>query len=521
MQLAADIFSCYCLLLALLPLLLLIIFLRAPLHQKLHNEEAPLRLPPGPWRLPVIGSLHHLITNPLKHRALADLSRRCNAPLMYLRLGELDMVVVSSPDAAREVMKTHDILFASRPQNATVRVTVADGAGLVLTPYGKWWWQLRKICAMELLSAKRVRSFRHIREDETTRLVTDITACPSGEPVNVTERVATLVTDSLMRSVIGERFKHRDEFLQSLSQMVKIAAGFNIRDLFPSSRLMCAITGTVRKSRAFHHKIFQLVDYAIEQHGERKEAVGTAKDDDEDLIDVLLRIQKEDSFNSSLSIGTIKAVILDIFAAGSETTSTTINWVMVELMRNPSVLQKVQGEVWHALEDKSRVTEDDLVNLHYLKLVIKETLRLHPPAPLLLPRECQESCKILGYDVPKDAYVLVNAWAIGRDPKYWDEPETFKPERFEGETFDFKGNDFRYIPFGAGRRICPGATFAMANIELILATLLFHFDWQLPVGVMPSEVDVTEEMGITVRPKRDLYMHPSVRVALPAREPLI
>ncbi|CAL5041760.1 unnamed protein product [Urochloa decumbens] len=514
MQLAADLFSCY-LLLALLPLLLLI-FLRAPLQQKLHSEEAPFKLPPGPWRLPVIGSLLHLITDPLKHRALANLSRRRNAPLMYLRLGELDMVVVSSPDAAREVMKTHDILFATRPWNATVRATVAGGAGLTLTPYGERWRQLRKVCAVELLSAKRVRSFRHIREDETARLVADIiaAACPSGEPVNVTERVATRVTDSLMLSVMGERFKHRDEFLQCLSQIVKIAAGFNVRDLFPSSRLVRAISGTVRKSRAFHRKIYQLVDYAIEQHGERKSAAGAA--DDEDFIDVLLRIQKEDSFGCSLSIGTIKAVILDMFAAGSETTSTTINWAMVELMRNPSVMQKVQGEVWHALQDKSRVTEDDLVNLQYLKLVLKETLRLHPAAPLLLPRECQESCKILGYDIPKGAYVLVNAWAIGRDPKYWDEPEAFKPERFQGVTFDFKGTDFRYMPFGAGRRICPGATFAMANIELILATLLFHFDWQLPVGVMPSEVDVTEEMGITVRPKRDLYMHPSVRVPLPA-----
>ncbi|CAN6177393.1 unnamed protein product [Urochloa humidicola] len=519
MQLAEDLFSCYFLLAALLPLLLLIFLRVPPLQQNLRNK-APLRLPPGPWRLPVIGSLHHLITDPLKHRALADLSRRCNAPLMYLRLGELDMVVVSSPDAAREVMNTHDVLFATRPLHARVRATVADGVGLVLTPYGELWRKLRKVCAMELLSAKSVRSFRHIREDETGLLVTDIGACPSSELVNVTERVTTLVMDSLMRSVMGERFKHRDEFLQVLSQMVKVAAEFNVQDLFPSSRLVCAISGTDRtvcKFRAFHRKIYQLVDYAIEQHGERKlAAAGAADDEGEDFIDVLSRVQKEDSFGCSLSIGTIKAVILDMFSAGSETTSTTINWAMAELMRNPSVMQKVQGEVWNALQDKSRVKEDDLVNLKYLKLVIKETLRLHPAAPLLLPRECQESCKILGYDIPKGTYLLVNAWAIGRDPKYWDEPEAFKPERFEGVTFDFKGTDFRYIPFGAGRRICPGTTFAMANIELILATLLFHFDWQLPVGVMPSEVDMTEEMGITVRPKKDLYMHPSVRVPLPA-----
>ncbi|TKW22174.1 hypothetical protein SEVIR_4G212000v4 [Setaria viridis] len=514
--------SCY-LLLALLPLVLLI-FLRPRLQQRLRNEAPPLRLPPGPWRLPVIGSLHHLIMNPLKHRVLADLARRCDAPVMYLRLGELDAVVVSSPDAAREVMKTHDVTFASRPLNATARATAAHGLGLVMTPYGERWRQLRKVCAVELLSAKRVRSFRPIREDETAQLVADIAAAcpPGGEPVNITQRLATLITDSSFRAMMGERFKYRDEFRESLSQMVKIAAGFNVRDMFPSSRLMCGISGTVRKSRAFHRKIYQLIDYAIDQHGERKAAGGAAAAAAEDMIDVLLRIQKEDSLDySSLSIGTIKAVILDLFAGGSETTSTTISWAIAELMRNPSVMQKVQEEVWHAVQDKSRVSEDDLVNFHYLKLVIKETLRLHPAAPLLIPRECQEPCQILGYDVPKGTYVFVNAWAIGRDPKYWDEPEAFKPERFEGVAFDYSGTDFRYIPFGAGRRICPGATFALANIELNLATLIFHFDWKFPAGVMPGDVDLTEEMGITVRPKRDLYMHASVRVPLPAREPLI
>ncbi|CAO2183945.1 unnamed protein product [Urochloa humidicola] len=467
----------------------------------------------------LIGSLHHLIMNPLKHRVLTDLARRYNAPVMYLRLGELDAVVVSSPDAAREVMKTHDVLFAARPLNATARATAAHGLGIVMTPYGERWRQLRKVCAMELLSAKRVRSFRPIREDENALLVADIAACPpGGGPVNITERLATLITDSSFRSIMGERFKHRDEFLESLTQMVKIAAGFNVRDMFPSSRLMCAISGTVRKSRAFHRRIYQLIDYAINQHGQRKAAGQGAAT--EDMIDVLLRIQKEDSLDySSLSIGTMKTVILDLFAGGSDTTITTVSWAITELMRNPSVLQKAQEEVWQALQGKSRVTEDDLANFRYLKLVIKETLRLHPAAPLLIPRERQEQCEILGYDVPKGTYMFVNAWAIGRDPKYWDEPEAFKPERFEGVAFDYSGTDFRYIPFGAGRRMCPGSTFALANLELILATLIFHLDWKFPAGVTPSDVDLTEEMGITVRPKRDLYMHVSVRVPLPAREP--
>ncbi|KAL6874089.1 hypothetical protein ACP4OV_014171 [Aristida adscensionis] len=481
-------------------------------HKRRRRENAP-RLPPGPWRLPVIGSLHHLVGAPLMHRAMADLARRCDAPVMYLRLGELPAVVISSPDAAREVMKTHDVTFATRPLSLTVRATAADGLGIVFEPYGERWRRLRRICALELLGAPRVRSFRPIREDEATRLAADVAACPPGAPVNVSARVATLVTDAALRAMMGERFRRRDEFLEALAQAVKIVAGFNVGDLFPSSWLVCAVGGTVRKAKAFRRKIFELVDEAIAQHEERRaEAGATADAVAEDLLDVLLRIQKEGGVDCPLAMGTIKAVILDLFAAGSETTSTAILWAMAELMRNPTVTQKAQAELRHVMQGKSMVTEDDLINLQYLKLVIKETLRLHPAVPLLVPRECRESCKILGYDVPKGAFVLVNAWAIGRDPRHWEEPEVFKPERFEEEDIDFKGSDFRYIPFGAGRRICPGMAFAQPNMELVLATLLFHFDWQLPAGIVPRELDMTEEMGISVRRKKDLLLHPTIIV---------
>jgi cytochrome P450 len=181
---------------------------------------------------------------------------------------------------------------------------------------------------------------------------------------------------------------------------------------------------------------------------------------------------------------------------------------MLELMKNPKVMRKVQQEIRLVLGCKSRVTEDDLTNLKYLKLVIKETLRLHPATCVLFPKASQESCKILGYDVPKGMIMVMNVWAINRDPKYWDDAEVFKPERFEGITVDFRGTDFQFLPFGGGRRMCPGIMLAHANIELALATLLYHFDWQLPPGVTPEEVDMAEKFGVDVRPKRDVYLCP-------------
>uniref|UniRef100_K3Z0S3 Cytochrome P450 n=1 Tax=Setaria italica TaxID=4555 RepID=K3Z0S3_SETIT len=432
-------------------------------------------LPPGPWQLPVIGSLHHLLlrNRSLPHRAMAGIARRLGAPpLIYLRLGEVPVVVASSRDAARAFLKTHDANFASRPWSSTVRTMMVDGQGLLFARYGALWRQMRKITILELLSARRVQSFRRVREEEVRRLVASVAAAAAnggGEAaVNVSERVAMLVTDSVMRIMIGDRFERREEFLEGLDEAIKITSGFNLSDMFPSSRLARLVGGTARRAEANHRKNFELMDYAIKQHEQRRAAMAAAADsageEEEDLMDVLLRVQKEGGLEVPLTMSIIKAVILDLFGAGSETSANTLQWAMSELMRNPRVMHKAQAELRDSLHGKPTVTEDDMADLKYLKLIIRETMRLHPAVPLLLPRECHESCKVMGYDVPKGTTVLVNVWAISRDPKYWDDAETFRPERFESTTVDLKGRDFEFTPFGAGRRICPGMTFAQATI---------------------------------------------------------
>ncbi len=207
--------------------------------------------------------------------------------------------------------------------------------------------------------------------------------------------------------------------------------------------------------------------------------------------------------------------VQDMLVGGSETAATTLHWIMAELVRNPKVMQKAQDEIRRELIGHRKVTEDTLCRLNYMHMVIKEALRLHPPGSLLLPRECRRTCQVLGYDIPKGATVFVNVSAIGRDPKYWDEAEEFIPERFEHSDVDFKGTHFEYTPFGAGRRMCPGMAFGLANVELTLASLLYHFNWELPSGIHAENLDMTEEMRFTTRRLHDLVLIPVVHVPLP------
>ncbi|KAL6608226.1 hypothetical protein ACP70R_041289 [Stipagrostis hirtigluma subsp. patula] len=486
-----------------------------------------LNLPPSPRALPVIGHLHHLRHTPLVHRALADVARRLgDAPLMYLKVGEVHAVVASSADAAREIMKTHDFKFATRPLPPTAQALRAGGEGVFFARYGALWRQLRRVCVVKMLSVRRVRTFRRVREEEAARLVAAVAAAgtPPGEAVNVSEKVAVFAADTAMRPMIGERLERREEFLVELAEFIKIATGFGLDDVFPSSRLAAAVGGSTRRGEACHRKTYELVDCALRQRQQVKQtmaapAFSAMKEEEEDLMDELLRIHKEGGIGVPLTMGNAKAVISDLFIAGSETSSDAIQWAMSELMRNPRVMKKAQAELRDKLQGKSMVTEDDLADFKYLKLVIMETLRLHPVLPLLIPRVCRETCSVMGYDVPEGAVVLINSWAISRDPRTWgDDAEEFRPERFGGGGaavgVDLNGTHYEFTPFGAGRRICPGLAFAQAQMEIMLAALLYHFDWELPAGMAPEELDMAEEMGITVRRKTDLYLCPTVRVPM-------
>ncbi|KAK1381075.1 Cytochrome P450, family 71, subfamily A, polypeptide 25 [Heracleum sosnowskyi] len=224
-----------------------------------------------------------------------------------------------------------------------------------------------------------------------------------------------------------------------------------------------------------------------------------------DFVSILLEIQKTDA-GSSIDRECIKAIILDIFAAGTETTSTTLEWIIAALIKSPQVMFKLQNEVREIGKGKSKILEGDLVKMNYLKAVMKESMRLYFTAPLLIPREARQDVKLMGYDIRSGTQVLINAWAIARDPSLWDKPEEFRPERFLNSPIDYKGLHYEYLPFGSGRRGCPGIQFAMAVNELALANVVHKFDFELPDGEILEDLDMTGVSGITLRRKSPLLV---------------
>ncbi len=196
--------------------------------------------------------------------------------------------------------------------------------------------------------------------------------------------------------------------------------------------------------------------------------------------------------------------------AGTETTSSTTEWALTELLLNPESMIKVKDELTRVVGPNQKVEESHIDNLSYLQAVIKEILRLHPPIPFLVPRKAIQDTNFMGFNIPKNTQVLVNAWAIGRDPDVWEDPLSFKPERFLGTKIDYKGQHYELIPFGAGRRMCAGVPLAHKVLHLVLGSLLHKFDWELDGNVTRETMDMKDKLGIVMRKREPLLAVPKI-----------
>ncbi|KAH7652951.1 Costunolide synthase protein, partial [Dioscorea alata] len=463
------------------------------------------KLPPGPWRIPVIGNLHHL--GELPHRSLRYLAEK-HGPLMHLQLGQIPTIVVSSPEVASEIMKTHDLEFCNRPSSAVFKKFSYNGSDIALSKYGEHWRQMRRLGTLEIFSTKRVQSFRNVREDEVHVLIQSMRRSCTQSLVNLSEMFLCMTNNITCREVFGKRFSDDGECNRSkhhdlVMEVIELMGGTSIGNFFPSLGWLSVITGFQGKLERNFKKMDEFFEREIEEHClSLMNDQGHSDQEKEDFLDVLLKSQKDSSnLGFSLTRDHIKAILMDMFLGGTDTSAATLEWAMAELMRCPSTMKKVQDEVRGIIGNKGKVEESDLQQLQYLKLVIWETLRLHCIAPFLLPRESRKDCKVFGYDISKNTRVLVNAWAIARDPKLWENPEVFMPERFEGSTINYKGQHFEFIPFGAGRRMCPGMQLGIVIVEIALANILYHFNWELPFGMCYEDIDMTETFGVVLHKK--------------------
>ncbi|XP_051136927.1 cytochrome P450 71D95-like [Andrographis paniculata] len=465
------------------------------------SSQKNVKLPPGPPKLPVIGHLHHMVGE-LPHRLLTRMARQYG-PVIHLKLGEISTVVISSREAAKEVLKVQDPACADRPDSIGTKILWKGD--FIFSQYNEFWRQMKKVATVEMLSIKNVRSYEYIRQEEAARLVATVRTA-AGEAMDLTEKMYAYSSAMTCRAALGTVAKNNSAVLVELMKTANpMAAGFELADLFPSSKLLNILCLNKYKLMWMRRKLDKVLDAVVEEHklGRSGEFGG------EDTVDVLLRLTTDPRLQNILTLDGIKGVIFDLFTAGTETSSTTMNWAMTELMRSPRVMAKLQSEIRESLKGKTTVEDSYLQSLPYLSRVIKETLRLHPPVPLL-PRACRtEDCTAAGYTIPKNAKVVVNAWSMGRDPKYWDRPDEFRPERFENNSVDFLGNDMELIPFGAGRRLCPGMNFGVANVVLPLSQLLYHFDWKLPEGKSLDDVDLLEVEGLVMMKKNPLILVPT------------
>ncbi|RVW85644.1 Flavonoid 3'-monooxygenase [Vitis vinifera] len=478
-----------------------------------------VRLPPGPKPWPIVGNLPHL--GPVPHHSIAALAKTYG-PLMHLRMGFVDVVVAASASVAAQFLKTHDANFSNRPPNSGAKHIAYNYQDLVFAPYGPRWRMLRKICSVHLFSGKALDDFRHIRQEEVA-VLTRALARAGQTPVNLGQLLNVCTTNALGRVMLGRRVfgdgsggedPKADEFKEMVVELMVLAGVFNIGDFVPALEWL-DLQGVAAKMKKLHARFDAFLGAIVEEH---KISGSAGSERHVDLLSTLISVRDNaDGEGGKLTDVEIKALLLNLFTAGTDTSSSTVEWAIAELIRHPEMMAQAQQELDAVVGRGRLVTDLDLPQLTYLQAIIKETFRLHPSTPLSLPRMAAESCEINGYHIPKNATLLVNVWAIARDPEVWEKPLEFRPSRFlpggERPNADVRGNDFEVIPFGAGRRICAGMSLGLRMVHLLTATLVHAFNWELPEGQVAEKLNMDEAYGLTLQRAAPLMVHPLPRLS--------
>ncbi|CAL4936085.1 unnamed protein product [Urochloa decumbens] len=471
-----------------------------------HGKSSKHQPPPGPLAVPVLGHLH-LLEKPF-HHSLARLAARYG-PVFSLRLGSRDAVVVSSAEHARECLTEHDVTFASRPHFPTMSLMTYGGTTVGNCRYGPRWRLLRRVSAEHLLSPGRVSAMQPAVAAEVRAMVQRVCRAAASAPggaarVELRRRLFELSLSALMETIARTKTTRAagdadtdmspeaQEYKESMDVLMPLLGAANTWDYVPMLRWF-DMSGVKKKIAAAVTTRDALFRRLIDTERRRMELDGGVTGSEEEntsMIAVLLSLQKSEP--ETYSENMIMSMCYSMFAAGTETTAGTTEWAMSLLLNHPNVLKKAQAEMDASVGTSRLVTPDDVARLGYLQCILNETLRLYPAVPLMVPHESTADCTVGGYHVPSGTLLIVNAYAIHRDPEAWKDPAAFRPERFE----DGSAEGRLLLPFGMGRRRCPGDTLALRTLGLVIATLIQCFDWDTVGGA--DKVDMAEGVGITL-----------------------
>ncbi|KAK3149274.1 hypothetical protein QOZ80_3AG0215200 [Eleusine coracana subsp. coracana] len=459
------------------------------------NKSTKPPLPPSPPAVPVLGHLH-LLKKPV-HATLARLAKQYG-PVISLRLGTRDAVVVSSAEVARQCFTENDLAFASRPRFPSMQLVTFNCTSLTTCAYGPHWRNLRRVATVQLLSTHRVATlmapvFADQARAMARRMYRAATASGGAARIELKRRLLELSLSALMATIAQTETSHdadtdmspeAQEFKKVLDVFVTLIGGAKAWDFLPALRWF-DVFGVRKKIMAAVNSRDAFLQRLIDAERRRMDADGDKKS----MISVLLSLQRiePEVYTDTM----IMSLCATMFSAGTETTATTAEWAMALLLNHPEVIKKAQAEIDASVGTSRLIGPDDLPHLSYLHCILSETFRLYPAAPMHVPHESIADCTVGGHRVPAGTMLLVNTYALQRDPTIWPDPEAFKPERFE----DGKPEGSFMIPFGMGRRSCPGETLATRALGLVLGTMIQCFDWDTVHG---GKVDMSEGIGVTL-----------------------
>ncbi|KAF5812717.1 putative cytochrome P450 [Helianthus annuus] len=467
-------------------------------------------LPPGPRSLPVVGYLPFLGRD--LHIKLTNMAHTYG-PIYKLYLGSKLHVVINTPELAKVVVHDQDETFANRDITVAASVISYGGQDVAFSENNANWRKLRKIFVHEILSNKNLKACSSFRTDEVRKTVNNVFS-KIGTNVNISD-IAFLTEANVVRRMVwddtsykGEKGAHLGAELQMVvSNIIKMFGHPNLSDFFPTlARFdLHGVKKDMKKQLAKLERIFaSIIEDRIKSNSNMSHD-GVGEEEKKDFLQIILDLKDQQDLN----ITQVKSLLLDFMIAGTEAPTTLIEWAMTNIMRNHKVMKRVQEELADIVGLNNMVEESHLPKLQYLEATIKETFRLHPLGPILLPWVPSKDSMVGGYTIPKGCVIFLNVLSIHRNPKYWDKPMEFNPDRFlanEGTNeWDYHGNNLKFFPFGSGRRMCPGVPLAEKMQMFILASLLHSFDWSLPNG---EEHDITESFGISLKKRKPLIAIP-------------